>query len=63
MNKISIHDDITMLELEINAASVFMVSFNDKLDFMVNLFLEAEQKLQNAEKRCKELKAELEKEL
>lgn len=53
--QIDISDNISMLSLEVNAARVFIEAFNDKLDHMVGLFLDAEDKLQKAEARCKEL--------
>lgn len=56
-NKIAILDEIHLLTDSITGARVFMETFNDKLDHMTNLFLDAEQKLHRAEARCAALTA------
>lgn len=52
---IAVIDAVDALSCNINAARVFLESFNDKLDYMSGLFLDAEDKLRKAEDRCKEL--------
>lgn len=62
-NYINIVDELYLLSGNITASRVFMEAFNDKLNYMVGLFDDAEQKLHKAEARCLELKKLLEDEL
>lgn len=62
-NYIAIADELPLLADDITASRVFIETLNDKLNYMVGLFDDAELRLHKAEARCQELKKLLEDEL
>lgn len=53
-------DELMNLTHHINASRVFMETINNRLDYITNLFTDAETSLQQAENACRELNETIE---